>query len=68
MKCVKCGFDNPEGMQFCGKCGTKLEITCSTCGFNNPSDFQFCGKCGQDLIPTTESDSVDYSKPDTYTP
>jgi len=25
MKCLKCRFDNPEGMKFCGKCRTKLE-------------------------------------------
>lgn len=25
MKCPKCEFDNPEGMSFCGRCGTKLE-------------------------------------------
>ena len=24
MKCVKCNFENPEGFQFCGKCGEKL--------------------------------------------
>ncbi|MGO9570735.1 MAG: zinc-ribbon domain-containing protein [Desulfomonilaceae bacterium] len=24
MKCGKCGLENPEGMNFCGKCGTSL--------------------------------------------
>ncbi len=24
MKCAKCHFENPEGFQFCGKCGEKL--------------------------------------------
>jgi serine/threonine protein kinase/tetratricopeptide (TPR) repeat protein len=24
MKCPKCGFLNPEGLSFCGKCGTQL--------------------------------------------
>jgi sulfatase modifying factor 1 len=26
MQCDACGFDNPEGMAFCGKCGVKLEL------------------------------------------
>ena len=25
MQCPKCQFENPEEMQFCGRCGTKLE-------------------------------------------
>jgi class 3 adenylate cyclase/tetratricopeptide (TPR) repeat protein len=24
MKCTDCGFDNPDGFAFCGKCGTRL--------------------------------------------
>src|SRR5215471_15546296 len=24
MRCPSCGFDNPEGMSFCGKCGISL--------------------------------------------
>jgi len=26
MKCSKCQFENPEGFQFCGKCGEKLAL------------------------------------------
>ena len=37
MKCPECQFDNPEGMQFCGKCGVKLELICPKCNFSNPS-------------------------------
>lgn len=25
MKCPQCAFDNPEGINFCGECGNKLE-------------------------------------------
>jgi len=25
MKCPQCGFDNPDGFVFCGKCGARLE-------------------------------------------
>ena len=49
MRCVSCGFENPEGMSFCGKCGTPLTPSCLQCGFANPADFAFCGKCGTAL-------------------
>ncbi|MHC4458875.1 MAG: double zinc ribbon domain-containing protein [Planctomycetota bacterium] len=68
MKCPKCQFANPEDMQFCGKCGAKLENTCPQCNSSNPSDFKFCGKCGHDLTRPKEALTVDYSKPHSYTP
>src|SRR5215471_14006523 len=49
MCCANCGFENPEGMSFCGKCGTSLSPACPQCGFANPADFAFCGKCGTPL-------------------
>jgi class 3 adenylate cyclase/tetratricopeptide (TPR) repeat protein len=49
MRCPSCGFDNPEGMNFCGRCGTKLTPRCPQCGFENPAGFAFCGKCGTSL-------------------
>ena len=49
MKCPKCQFDNPNGMKFCGECGTKLEKICPKCNFSNPPEFKFCGECGHDL-------------------
>ncbi len=49
MRCPSCGFDNPEGMNFCGRCGTKLTPCCPQCGFENPAGFAFCGKCGTSL-------------------
>ena len=55
MKCSKCGFENPEGMKFCGECGTKMEVLCPSCDSPNPPQFKFCGKCGQSLIlPSTK--------------
>jgi len=65
---MNCGFENPDAMQFCGKCGTKLEISCSACGFKNPGDFEFCGKCGHNLYSLKGTPSVDYSQPQSYTP
>jgi class 3 adenylate cyclase/tetratricopeptide (TPR) repeat protein len=49
MKCPKCQFENSEEMQFCGKCGAKLERICPKCNFPNPPQFIFCGKCGYNL-------------------
>ena len=63
MKCPKCQFENPKAMQFCGKCGAKLEKICPQCNSSNPSDFRFCGKCGHDLTQLKESLAVDYSEP-----
>jgi adenylate cyclase len=37
MQCPGCGFDNPEGMKFCGECATPLKNLCPQCGFENPS-------------------------------
>ena len=49
MQCPKCQFDNADGMNFCGKCGTKLERFCPQCNFANPCEYEFCGKCGNSL-------------------
>jgi class 3 adenylate cyclase/tetratricopeptide (TPR) repeat protein len=68
MKCPKCRFDNPEGIKFCGECGTKLEIICPQCNFSNPPQFKFCGECGYDLSKPTETPPIDYSEPQSYTP
>ena len=46
MLCAHCGFANPEGMNFCGRCGTQLPKPCPACGFMNPTEHVFCGKCG----------------------
>jgi len=47
--CANCGFDNPDGMKFCGECGTALQNRCPHCGFENPPRFKFCGDCGTSL-------------------
>src|SRR2546425_7266285 len=49
MRCPSCGFDNPEGMKFCGQCASPLSLRCSQCGFENPSSFTFCGQCATPL-------------------
>ena len=61
MICPQCQFDNPDGMNFCGKCGNKFERLCPQCNFPNPLDFMFCGKCGHDLNAPTETTPKDLS-------
>jgi ribosomal protein L40E len=68
MKCPQCQFENPDEMQFCGKCGAKREIICPKCGFPNPAEFVFCGKCGGAIIEPKEASRVDYDQPQSYTP
>ncbi len=49
MRCPSCGYENPEGMNFYGRCRTKLSNLCPQCSFNNPQGFAFFGKCGAPL-------------------
>src|SRR5216684_2222201 len=53
MRCSKCGFENPEGMRFCGQCTNALALVCPKCRFENPPGFKFCGQCTAALgVPT----------------
>ncbi|UCE53081.1 MAG: zinc ribbon domain-containing protein, partial [Desulfobacterales bacterium] len=61
MQCPKCQFDNADGMNFCGKCGTKLERFCPQCNFGNPSGYEFCGKCGYKLSLPSETATKELS-------
>ncbi len=51
MRCSKCGFENPEGMKFCGQCTAPLALICPKCHFQNPPGFKFCGQCTAALGP-----------------
>jgi len=75
MKCPNCGFENPEGMKFCGGCGAKLEYICPNCNYSNPPQFKFCGECGHELRGSNEPElesqpesAIDYTAPESYTP
>ena len=73
MHCPRCGFANPEGMNFCGHCGTALREGCPHCGFESPPGFAFCGKCGAPLTgqppaPAPASLAPQPQTPFTYTP
>jgi class 3 adenylate cyclase/tetratricopeptide (TPR) repeat protein len=54
MQCLKCQFENPEGIKFCVECGNKLETICPKCGFSNSPNFKFCGECGHSFIVSSE--------------
>lgn len=49
--CPQCGAEVPQGLKFCGQCGTKLETEniCPECGKKNPPGMKFCGECGTKL-------------------
>jgi class 3 adenylate cyclase/tetratricopeptide (TPR) repeat protein len=49
MDCPECKSQNPEGIKYCGECGTRLIEPCPQCGFLNPPTFNFCGQCKQNL-------------------
>ena len=72
MRCASCGFENPEGMKFCGECATPLKSRCSHCGFENPPGFKFCGECATPLAgrpPAVQSSPFTVSSPPaSYTP
>jgi class 3 adenylate cyclase/tetratricopeptide (TPR) repeat protein len=61
MQCPECQFDIADGMNFCGKCGTKLERLCPQCNFANPSGYEFCGKCGNKLSFSSETATKELS-------
>jgi class 3 adenylate cyclase/tetratricopeptide (TPR) repeat protein len=65
MRCPRCGFENPEGMKFCGQCASPLGRRCPQCGFDNPQGFAFCGQCA---TPLTAAPSIVAPSPQTYTP
>ena len=69
MQCPGCGFQNPDGMRFCGKCGASIGVTCARCRFENPPNFEFCGKCGAPLSSTQRADNpLRVPDPRSYTP
>ena len=71
MHCPSCSFENPVGMNFCGRCGTKLSPRCPHCDFENPPGFAFCGKCGASLAepaPAAHSPSLTGTTPRLQTP
>ena len=63
MKCPHCQTDNPEGAEFCGRCGQSLqiEIICPQCGHKNPQSFKFCNKCRHALVEQAPTPTKPFS-------
>ena len=61
MKCPKCQFENPDGVNFCVECGGKLEKICPECSYSNSLSHKFCGGCGHKLSLPTEALPKDLS-------
>jgi len=68
VKCSECQFNSREGVKFCEECGAKLELECPACKAKLPLGKKFCGECGHALKELHEIPTVDYSKPQSYTP
>ena len=67
MRCPSCGFENANGIKFCGECGRPLKLNCCpSCGFENAPGIKFCGECGKPLSEASKpGPSPD---PRSYTP
>jgi class 3 adenylate cyclase len=57
MECANCRTQNRNGVQFCERCGTKLERRCPACSATVPPDAAFCGACGQNLAADAPADA-----------
>src|SRR5262249_42983110 len=67
MRCPQCGHDNPDGVKFCGACGTRIEGLCPHCGTSNPPTNKFCHQCGQALA-SPPTPAARFASPQSYTP
>ena len=67
MRCPQCGHDNPDGVKFCGECGTRIEGLCPGCGTSNPPTNKFCYQCGRALAPPP-TPTARFASPQSYTP
>lgn len=54
--CPNCNTYIPQGMKFCGRCGSpvaKSKVTCSNCGYEIQEGMKFCGECGTPVVKPT---------------
>ena len=68
MKCPNCQTQNPHAAKYCIECGKAIDRRCPNCGTITPAIGQFCMSCGHSLQQIQEKESIDYSRPQTYTP
>jgi class 3 adenylate cyclase len=68
MKCLHCETENREEANYCQSCGEMLAKQCQHCGKISPPDARFCDTCGIFLSENAESEAINYTQPQSYTP
>jgi len=63
LHCLRCQFENREGVRFCEQCGATLERACHGCGATVPLDRKFCGACGAPLTTSDEASAATPTEP-----
>ncbi len=49
MRCAKCGHENPESNDFCGRCHAPARFTCPACR-HTQNHGGHCDNCGLDFV------------------
>lgn len=65
--CSNCNAVVPNGMAFCGNCGTKVEVKkpkCSNCGADLIPGMKFCGNCGNMIVQQKKCPTCGMELPD----
>ena len=56
--CASCGAENPDGVKFCGSCGSPLARACPACGAATAPGQAFCFECGAALAQAAPGESA----------
>jgi class 3 adenylate cyclase/tetratricopeptide (TPR) repeat protein len=60
--CAACGFPNPAGALFCGRCGNALGQPCPSCGTVVGPGLAYCTSCGFALAEADAPEAVEERK------
>jgi class 3 adenylate cyclase/tetratricopeptide (TPR) repeat protein len=60
--CAACGFANPAGALFCGRCGSALGQPCPSCGTVVAPGLAYCTSCGFALSEADAPEAVEERK------
>ncbi len=59
MRCLRCGFENPDGMNFCGKCPAPISYDSPFGGYKMSGFGRDLGMQAMDLYTQVKSVFVD---------